>query len=453
MKKRSDRFISIQKRSSKIYILIPAGILLAAAIVAGILYMTGFFYNKKDIQVSAEVSSEEMQAAAAETKIVPADMLSRTLSLLRDKTNTSPYVVSWCVLPGSVSSETGMQSEYLVAEDQALLLQYFVKSGNKDDARTLANAIEKDFAGEKGYLVPYRKVSELVSMTGLVPVFPLHEDYDNLPPDTEYSMEATVGYLKGLLAYYARWGQASDLERIERIADLLYTGDVSSSIFFEDLTINVATPTPLPTGADQDIVDVAEGEVSTGGSFSTVALASLDLDVFRMLGSLDSRYLPLYDMALAILNEGLVSDSLPLYAVGYSQASDGYVYYFGGKTAADLVSSLKVTLHLAEAGKVPVSTILWIKQHLYNDGALYASYDLINGLAGEETAALEAYGLLLKIARVTDDADLYSKTMRRLEANLATNSSSPARNSIFRQVEGTRVAVYAGDNLAALLGV
>lgn len=445
--------MSIQKRSSKVYILIPAGLLLAAAIVAGVLYMTGFFYNKKDIPVSTEVSSEEMQAAAAESGIVPADMLSRTLSLLRDKTNTAPYVVNWCVLPGSVSSETGMQSEYLVAGDQALLLQYYVKSGNKDDARTLANAIEKDFAGEKGYLVPYRKVSELPGEPGLVPVFPLHPEYDKLPPDTEYSMEATVEYLKGLLEYYARWGQASDLERIERIADLLYTGDASAAIFFEDLTINVATPTPLPTGADQDIVDVAEGEVSTGGSFSTVALAALDLNVFRMLGSLDSRYIPLYDSALKILTEGVVSESLPLYAVGYSQASGGYVYYFGEKISADLVSSLKVTLHLAEAGAVPAPTILWLKQQLYNEAALYGYYDLINGLAVDEVPAIEAYGLVLQIARVTDDADLYSKTMSRLEANLATSSSSPARNSIFRQVDGSRVAVYAGDNLAALLGV
>ena len=69
----------------------------------------------------------------------------------------------------------------------------------------------------------------------------------------------------------------------------------------------------------------------------------------------------MYDKALAILSGAMISDGLPLFAVGYTQSSAGYAFYNGDKAQVDLALSLKVALHLAEAGEVPQKTLLWIK--------------------------------------------------------------------------------------------
>lgn len=450
MKRSSDRSVSMQNRRRRIYFLIPGGLILIAGIVLLIMYLTGFFYNRKDIQVQTAAPGEAIAAQYGNSKIVPADMLSHTLSLLSKQMNTSPYVISWYCLPGSISSVTNLASEYAASSDQVNLLRCYVKNGNKAAAKELVKAIGDDFTGETGFLVPVRKVAELASAGSSPNVFPANPAYEELPALTESSMESTVGYLRAMLEYYQKWGQASDWTRIEDLAALLYTED---GTFFEDLTITAAQPSLVPTGPGQDIVSTVEGQVSTGGSFSALSLAALDLEVFRMLSSTDIKYQPLYDNAFTILSGAVISDDLPLFAIGYTQDSDGYMYYNGDAAQVDLVSSLKVTLHLAEEGAAPLKTILWIKEQLYNEGLLYQNYDLISGQATTEVESVESYGILLQIARAVNDADLYSIALTRMEWHLATNSKSAARSTIFRQLDNSRVAVYAKDNLEALLGV
>jgi len=448
MKSRSNRRVSIQKGFKKIYILIITGLILAAGAVILTMYLTGFFYNRKDVQVKLGTAGAEIAALSKDTKIVKSDMLSRTLSLLRDQTKTSPFVVSWYVLPGSISTVTSLESEYITAQDQVNLLRCYVASGNKNSAADLENAIAKYFMSDNGYLVPVRKISEISLFKTPQPVFPANADYEELPAMSAYSMEATIGYLRALLEYYQKWGQSSDWSRIVNLAAILYSAD---AVFSEDLAITVlATPTPIGLNPD---TTPADGQIPSGGTVTTITLASLDLEVFRILSSTDSKYQPMYDKALAILSGAMISDDLPLYAVGYTQSSAGYAFYNGDKAQVDLALSLKVALHLAEAGVVPQKTLLWIKEQLYNEGILYQDYDLISGQASSNIESVESYGILLQIARVTNDSELYSKVLGCLEGHLATNTASAARSAIFRQMDNSRVAVYAKDNLQALLGV
>jgi hypothetical protein len=448
MKKGSNRSASGRGKSKKIYVLIPVFLLIVLSIVIFILYINGFFYNRKAVQIKDDTSKQEIAALAQASKIVPSDMLSKTLSLLSKQTQTSPYVVSWYALPGSISSVTALSSEYIVTTDQVNLLRYYIKVGNKDAAKELAERIQKDLTSENGCLVPERKITDIASLSSSRPVFPANTDYEELPVVTEYSSEATVEYLHALLEYYTKWGQAADWDQIQKLAALIYT---DNGTFSEDLTIT-ALPSTIPTGPDQDVVSAVDGQISTGGSYTAVSLSSLDLEVFRMLSSVDAKYQPMYDKALSILEGAQISDNLPLYAVGFSQSSSGYSYYFADSTQADLVSSLKVTLYLAQEGAASQKTLLWIKEQLYNQGMIYKSYDLISGQASSSDECIEAYGIILQIARAVDDSDLYSKALDRLEWNLATSSTSAAKSALFRQPDSSRVVVYAKDNLSALLG-
>ena len=136
MKRSSDRSVSIQKNQRRIYF-VPGGLLLLAGIILLILYLNGVFYNRKDVQVKTTSPGAAIASQYGSSKIVPADMLSHTLSLLSKQMNTSPYVVSWYALPGSISSVTSLASEYIASADQVNLLRCYVKNGNKDAAKDL----------------------------------------------------------------------------------------------------------------------------------------------------------------------------------------------------------------------------------------------------------------------------------------------------------------------------
>jgi len=440
----------MQKGINRIFIIIPAALILIAAIVLVSLYLNGFFYDRREIKVTPASSDAEIAALPTESRIVPQDMLSRTLTLLNSQTFTAPYVISWYALPGSISSITAYASEYLVTSDQVALLRCYVEAGDKDSARELANAIEKDFTGADGFLVPGQKITDLPAFSGLGQISPPHAEFEELPPETAYSMEATIGYVRALMEYYNKWGLASDWTRIEKFADALYSSD---GFFFEDQTITDSLNTPVPTGANQDIVSAAEGQMPTGGSFTTLSLSALDLEVFRMLSEADSKYTPMYTSASDILSGALISSDLPLYAIGYTQSSAGYVYFTGETAQADLILSLKVTLHLVEAGLDASQTLLWIKEQMYNEGMLFTNYDLISGQATTTVEAVEAYGIILQIAVKADDRDLYGVALKRLESHLATSTTSAASGTIFRQMDNSRVVVFAKDNLETLLGV
>lgn len=452
MKSSSERNRSAHKKMTWIILFSGIGILLAAGIVMVLLYANGYFYHRIDIDIRSAAISVPIKERIASSTISPSNMQDRVVSALVKNTKTSPYTVHWYAIPGSISSIAAMESEYLLAYDQILLLRCYIDSGKQKEAATLMKAIERDFTGSNGYLVPYRMVTELSSLSSPQPRFAANEAYDEPPVASVFSTEATVEYLRAVLEYYDKWGQPSDWTRILLLADLLYTDMEEYGVLPEDMTILVAPESEIPLDENKYIVSIISEEVQQEGSFTALALTSLDLETFRILSSIDGKYQMLYDNALQVLQSAMISEDLPLYALGYSESAGGYVNFSGEKPQIDLVSSLKVILHLAEAGEESPSSILWIKEKLYNDGILYQSYNILSG-SEAGTEAEDAYGLVLQIARVTDDADLYAAALTCLERNLATSYTSEARYAIFRQMDESRIVLYAKDNLQARLGM
>jgi hypothetical protein len=452
VKSSSVRNRTARKKMTWIFFISGLSVLLAAGITVLLLYLNGFFYQRNDIDIRSTTASAPIEERIAASTISPSSMEARIVSALVKNTKTSPYTVHWYTLPGNISSIPALESEYLLAYDQILLLRSYIDSGKQKEAATLLKAIDRDFTGDEGYLVPFRKVTELSSLSSPQPRFATNEAYDEPPVASVFSTEATVEYLRAVLEYYDKWGQPSDWTRIIDLADLLYSDMETSGMLPEDMTIVVAPESEIPLDENKYIVSIITEEVQQEGSFTALSLSSLDLEVFRIMSSIDVTYQILYDESLLILRSAMISEELPLYALGYSGSAGGYVYFSGEKPEIDLVSSLKVILHLAEAGEESPLSILWLKEKLYNDGILYQSYNIISG---SETGAEseDAYGLVLQIARITDDADLYAAALTCLERNLATSYTSEARHAIFRRIDESRIVLYAKDNLQARLGM
>ena len=425
-----------------------AALVLVAGAVVLILYLNHFFYKRANFAVDYVGISEDMSEALTDTAIDNDALLSRTITLLQDKTGVAPYIVDWYMIPGSISSETALASTNLVAEDQILLLRAYIEANRKADAKELLKAIDEDFVSEDGYIVQSIPVSQVTDITvGTDSV------YDLETVTSTDSLEDTIAYLGALLLYYDKWGVPSDFTRIEKYADLLYS---ESGSFIQNQEVILLTPTPYAIGEGQDILEAAEeteAETEVVGSLWTLPLSSLDLDVFRMLASYDSKYQVMYDHALAILQGGVISSDIPLYASSYQQDEENYIYTSGDEFQFDLVSSLTVMLHLASEDALPTESVAWVREHLYNEGILYQTYDVISGQAVSEEESTEAYGLLLQIAIETDDLTLYTKTLDAIVRNLATSSKSAAFSSVYRRTDANRVTIYAKDNLEVYLGV
>ena len=445
VKKYGDAHSSSNKKTRMIVLFSALALVLIAGAVVLVLYLNHFFYKRVNFAVDHKEMSEDMSEALTDTAIDKDALLSRTVTLLQGKTGVAPYIVDWYMIPGSLSSETALASTNLVAEDQILLLRAYIEGDRKSDAKTLLQAIDDDFVSEDGYIVQSILASQVAdTLVGTDSV----NDLETVT--SEDSLEDTIAYLGALLLYYDKWGVPSDLTRIEKYADLLYS---DSGSFMQNQEVILLTPTPYAIGEGQEMLEAADEEKESVGSLWVLPLSSLDLDVFRMLAAYDSKYQVMYDHALSILQGGVISSDIPLYASSYQQDEENYVYTSGDEFQFDLVSSLMVMQYLASEDALPAESVAWVRERLYNEGILYQTYDVISGLAISEEEATEAYGLLLQIAIETDDLTLYTKTLAAVERNLATSSKSAAFSSVYRRTDANRVIVYAKDNLEVYLGV
>lgn len=435
-------------KNLKWFILIPVTFLLIVSVVLLLLFREQLFYRRIQYKVQKYTLSEEMQDAIDQEGYTPSYMLSKTKTLLIQKQGTAPYITSWYLLPGQLDKMSSAQSRYLETTDQILLLRLYVARGDKKNANTLKKAINKNFTDDNGSIVGYRDISEISGISDSAPrndFLPGMEDPDLT---AGVSLEANCAYLRALLEYYAKWGTAEDWTRIEELAALIY----DDGRFLHDRVFDPLQSTDILVGLE-DIKAYLDANPEISEAYPTLMLSALDPEAFRMLAEADEKYRPIYDDALALIEGGLLSDSLPLFALAFSEEYGGYIFYTGEETEVQLVPSLKTMLHLAEVRKLPKQSLAWVKEQIFNSGYLFKSYDIISGNPTSEIEATEAYGLVLQIAATEGDTDLYLRTLSRLERSLATATSSQAQYMIFRNAEDKRYQVTAEDNLQTLLGM
>lgn len=436
-------------KNLKWFVLIPVLILLVAASVILIVFREQIFYERIDYTVQKYAPSEEMRAGIGQEGYIPSYMYSKTKEMLIRKQGTSPYILSWYLLPGQLSGMTDGQSQYLESTDQILLLRLYVKEGDRKSAKTLLKAIDKDFTDDNGNIVGHRLITEITRLSGKAPKNAYVTELENPDLTTGVSLEADCAYLRALLEYYARWGTADDWSRIEELATLIYP---QGGQFLYDRVVDPVQSANFLVGLeDSEAFLDANPEISE--AYPALMLSALDLEAFRMLADADPKYQPMYEDALALVKGGLLTENVPLYSLAYSKDAGGYVYYAGKETEVQLVPSLKTMLHLAEVGELPKESLAWVKEQIFNSGYLFERYDIISGNPKSDAEATEAYGLVLQISAAAGDADLYLRTLSRLERSLATMDTSAAKYLIFRSAGSSRNMITAEDNLQTLLGL
>ncbi len=439
------------KKVKKIAMISVIAVVLAIAAGFGVklLLDNEVFSKKEDTAGNSFTMTDEMNRIVSESDLHKGYMFSRVTKILSEDPKMEPWVLTWYILPGTTRSVPEMQSAYVDTFDQILLLESYVREGKRSAAKTMIDAIDSSLTDESGLLLKFQRADELIpeDQRPQVQKSKLYEDQANLLlSDPPVSMEATTRYLRALLDYYDKWGDVRLLERIEYLAKLIFDSGAKPSYRAAD---RAAKPTPIPVTEKTLVPEDTEAEPETEGNIlvdiSGVEIGAMDLDALRRATVLFPEHKEKYDDMIRIVKEGKISKELPLYAWMYSE-ENGYTYYTGSAGDVELVPSLYAMVHLAEIGQMDEDGYAWLSQEIYNNGFLYTSYDMMSG-APSTTEASEAYPLVLYLAVIKGDDDLFAATYSAMMRNYATLDTSVALYDFFRNVEDSRIAVFARENL------
>lgn len=426
-------------------IAMASGTLLVTILVIVILFVSGYFYQKKPVSLPVAIISEDTEQTLTKAPFQAEVILKRTTELLSDRLGTAPFIVSWYMLPGSVSTMTEAASDYIVTRDQIDLLNAYISLDKEPEARELMVAIRQKLSASNGYLLSAVRVTDITQKTiGSAPEL----EPENVKFSSSYY--DTLLYTKALLSYYEKWGTQERWKQIEYYAGLLYS---EQSIVPSDLIIPALTPTPAPGQFIKDNPATTDEETQDQEEYEYIQLSSLDLSALQALSAADPRFSEKYEQARKILVSGIISDAVPLYATAYDPSQNGYLYISDRKTSFLLAPSLEACLHLAQADQLSVGTLTWLKERLENEKILYERYDVVNGEPSSEREAYEAYAIALAIGVRQDDAALCKAAIDAQANHLATNSTSQAKDALFRTVQTNRVSLYARENLLLILAL
>ena len=421
--------------------LVGSVLVLLMLILGGLyLWYSHNYLNKQQIVTNSGALSGgveyEWQQEAADSGLVADYLWSRTRELMLTGTNDETLIVSSYTLPGTLLSQEAAESGEYLLEDQALLLRCYLKDQNRAEAIELVNRvnelIDTDYALSSG--------SEFGSESSEVRDASL--------------IYGQMCWLDAYLDYYSMYGSQSDYSRITTLVEMLF--DEGGMLLPGALQVQTYDENVM-VGASDDSLGDAQSQAAQGSTaqdFVAVPLEAVDLALIQTLEV--NGFLPQgsFEKSLAIVQGARISDSLPLYAYAYYISDSGEtIYLYAGRAALqssdsaliDIESSVKTMRNLAEVDALPSDAYSWLKSQFMNSGRLYTTYHLIRGEMGE-VELFEGYLLLMEIAVLEDDIDLYTRTVSALAGHVATRTSSPALSMIFRTVE--EVVPADSSNLA-----
>ena len=238
------------KKFRKIFMISGIAVVAVVLVSVGIWFLirNGAFYKKEDTAGNDYSMSTEMSHVISESAIHKGYMFSRTTKLLSEDRKTEPWVLPWYVIPGTTRSVPAMESAYVDTFDQILLLESYILEGKRSKADTLIDAIDRSLTDESGLLLSFRKADDLINNDRKKeePGLPYEDPSFLLLEKPPVSMKASTRYLRALLDYYDKWGSAKQLEKIEALAEKIFsTGEMTAYRSADQ----AAMPTPIPIPA------------------------------------------------------------------------------------------------------------------------------------------------------------------------------------------------------------
>lgn len=326
-------------------------------------------------------------------------------------------------------------------KDEDILFDFIHNKLSGKDGGIHTNYINENSDGDitKGHAV-------LSESQGLMLLYDLEKD------DRE-SFDYTLKYIKNnmmlnnnLLSWRVDEDEeahtSATIDDLRVIKALLYADEKWNNKEYRKLALKIAK------GIQKESTD-KENHVLTDfydgyNKSDTTTLCYLDLPTLRMLSNLDYySWKKVYDKSVEILNDGYISDELPLYRKTYYRKDNSY----DSNEDADTLLSMIVVLNKLEEGQDVSKTIEWIRKEFQEKGKVYASYSIESKEPSSEFESTSAYSMIVQIASIIGDKEIQKFAMERIKAFQIKNEQSVVYGG-FGSEDGTNVFSY--DNLNAL---
>ena len=174
-----------------------------------------------------------------------------------------------------------------------------------------------------------------------------------------------------------------------------------------------------------------------------IDLSYIDIGTMTLLVSENKQWIKIMDNGLKIVQDGMISDTFPMYSKTYDLSSGSYLE----AEKINMIDSLTTVLHLSEIGVLEQQTVDWLYKQLIEVGHLYSEYD-INGVPSTQSESTAAYALVARIAKTTGDMQLYGLAVEHMLKFQVLDSTSVIYGSFGNKLT---LEVFSYDNLQALL--
>ncbi len=291
--------------------------------------------------------------------------------------------------------DSALKHTDVLSESQGLTMEYAVKTMNK-------GLFEKSY----GYVIKNMKKDSLVSW--LVS--------ENGPA----RVNSAIDDLRIFRAVYAAdgiWGGYADF--LKKHEEALYRYNVK----------------------DKNLVNQYDFKYKKKSG--SLKLCFADFEALEKLKAVNSRWEPVYNNSLTVVNDGFLGEGFPMYHSEYDYSRKVYK-----SDEINMAEGLVTLLHLSKIGQIKPQTIRWLKKAMDGDG-IFARYNpdgtVAKGYGFESTAI---YANVYMIANTVGDLDLANKALARMETMRIFDWDNKL-NGAFGNPDGT--VIYSFDQCMALL--
>ncbi|KMT21193.1 glycosyl hydrolase family 8 [Clostridium cylindrosporum] len=141
-----------------------------------------------------------------------------------------------------------------------------------------------------------------------------------------------------------------------------------------------------------------------------LTLCYIDLEAFKLLGSIDEQWNEIYIKGKDILNKGYVSSDIPLFRKNYDLLNRKY----SSESDNELLYSLMVWENLMYTGVSPKPINDWMKKQLKKYGCLYTKYSIDRNTPVDYIESTAIYAVSYRIASKGSDKELIEKLNKSL---------------------------------------
>lgn len=190
---------------------------------------------------------------------------------------------------------------------------------------------------------------------------------------------------------------------------------------------------------DNRLIDFHDGY----GMSNITTLCYLDLYGIKLISLLDDKWNGIYEKSMEILNDGYISNELPLYRKYF----DGDINEYDKEENIDTLLSTLVILNKAEVNEDVSESVRWIKERLNMFGYISTSYNT-NMIDESKIESTSIYANIAQIAKVIGDKELYEMAINKMKVFQVKNKDSNIYGAFGNEQTED---VYSYDNLNALI--